>query len=143
MTSPSALEWTFQSMVGTSPPGYLLTLLVIPLSQVFELTNPTWGLHSLQTPLTGGKAVSNKGALTLEALNLKLELVLLLLVLSVLLDLSVQSLVVELLGVSHQVVVPLRGADKEPVVPDQHGLNWLVDDLSGEGIEGGDVHVLI
>ena len=88
MTSPSALEWTSQSMTGSPPPSYLLTLPVIPLSHAFELTNPTWGLRSFQAPLTGGKAVSDKGMLTLESLNLELELALLLPVMAVLLDLG-------------------------------------------------------
>ena len=93
--------------------------------------------------LTGSKVVSDKGTLTLEALDLKLELVLLLPVTVVLLDLGIQSPVVKLLGVGHQVVVPLRGANKEPVIPDWHGLDRLVDDLGGGCIKGGDVHVLI
>ena len=80
---------------------------------MFESTNPTWGLCSLQVPLTGGKAVSDKGPLSLKTLNLALELLLLLPVSVVSLDLGVQSPVVELLRVGHQVVVPLRGTDKE------------------------------
>ena len=101
--------------------------------------NLTWGLHSLQAPLTGSKAVSDKGVLTLEVLDLELELALLLPVSAVPLDLGIQSPVVELPGVGHQIVVPLRGANKEPVVPDRHGFDRLVDDLSGGGVKGGDV----
>ena len=93
--------------------------------------------------MTGGKAVHNKGALGLEALDLALELLLLLPVSAVSLDLGVQSPVVELLGVGHQVMVPLGGADKEPVIPDWHGLDRLVNDLGGGCVKGGDVHVLI
>ena len=143
MTSPSTLEWTSQSMTGSPPPSYLLTLPATPLSHAFESTNPTWGLRSLQAPLTGGKVVGDEGALPLEPLDLELELSLPLVVAAVSLDLGVQSPVVELLGVGHQVVVPLRGADKEPVVPDRHGLDRLVDDLSGGSIERGDVHFFI
>ena len=143
MTSPSALEWTSQSIAGSPPPGYLLILPVTPLSQAFESTNPTWGLRSLQAPLTGGKAVGNEGALGLEALDLALELLLLLPMPSVSLDLGVQPPVVERPGGGRQIVEPLGGAREEPVVPYWHGLDRLVDDLRGGGIEGSDVHVLV
>ena len=59
-------------MVGSPLPGQLLgPPLVTPLSQAFESTNPTWGLRSLQVPLTGGKVVGDKGTLTLKLLNLE------------------------------------------------------------------------
>ena len=143
MTSSSALEWTSQSMTGLAPPGQLFGVLVIPLSHAFKLMNPTWGLHSLQVPLTGGKVVGDEGVLTLEPLNLELQLTLPLIVAAVSLDLSIQSPIVELPGVSHQVMEPLSGSHEEPVIPDQHGLDQLVNDLSGGGMEGGDIHILI
>ena len=87
--------------------------------------------------------MSDKGPLSLEVLDLVLELLLLLPVSMVSLDLGVQSPVVELLGVGHQVMVPFGGADKKLVVPDWHGLDGLVDDLSEGGIEGGDIHIFI
>ena len=142
MTSPSALEWTSQFMTGLPLPGQLLTL-PIPLSHPCESTNPTWGLCSLQAPLTGGKLMGNEGAFALEPLDLELKLMLPLVVAAVPLDLGIQPPVVEFPGVGHQVMEPLSGAHEEPVVPYQHGLDWLIDDLSGGGIEGGDVHVLI
>ena len=93
--------------------------------------------------MTGGKAVGDKGMLSLELFNLELELALLLPVAAVSLDFGIQSPVIELLGVGHQVMVPFGGANKKPVVPDWHGLYQLVNDLSGGGIKGGDVHILI
>ena len=93
--------------------------------------------------MTGGKAVGNEGALGLEALDLALELLLLLPMPSVSLDLGVQPPVVERPGGGRQIVEPLGGAREEPVVPYWHGLDRLVNDLRGGGIEGSDVHVLI
>ena len=81
-------------MVGSPPPGQLLTLPT-PLSHVFESMNPTWGLRSLQAPLTGGQLVGDEGALSLELLDLELELALPLVVAAVSLNLSVQPPIVE------------------------------------------------
>ena len=104
-------------MTGSPLPSYLLTLPVIPLSHAFKSTNLTWGLRSFQATLTGGKAVSDKGTLTPESLDLELKLALPFMVAAVLLDFGIQSPVIELLGVSHQIVESLRGTHKKSVVP--------------------------
>ena len=61
--------------------------------------------------------MGNEGALTLEPFNFELKLVLSFMVAVVPLDFGVQSPVIKLLGVSHQIVESFRGTHKESVVP--------------------------
>ena len=67
--------------------------------------------------------MGDKGVLTLEPLNLKLEFMLPFMVTVELLDFGVQSSVIEFPGVSHQIVEFFGGTYEELMIPYQHGFD--------------------